>query len=463
MPCETALYQYIFLSTQAEGEAGEPRRPDPGWLESTLAGAARHPYAWLGAPLPEAEPVIRVPEPSARRAVQRLYPPPGQPAGWQRDGPWAAYADVQLNNGTLTVQLAYACCGEADDGACRRLANAAWPVPHDPGFFLGQTLCFGGRVPDRAAAEAAAAAFLPADPAHPWPLRVVELPLGAGPDGEPWAGWLFDRPGLPDRLAFFYPDHDEAERRASAFFNTVLPDLALSLHKIAHQYGRGYEGGLRLILAEGERSLAGVLARALPPPAHADGLDAALKEVAAAYDAFAAELATFDRLAQAVQVNLANLQAAFSEHGLPRTGPLAVRLAAAERAAEQLAADRGFYAARVAQAQMALAALGVQADIERACLEREENRQAERQNLLLGFIAAVLALGQIMSDAVVLAFLRWLLGLFGRAPLDPMPAAILFIVKLGLIIAIGGAAVGLAWGVGRLWPRVRPRREKDRR
>ncbi len=455
---EAVLYQYIFLSTQAEGEAGEPRQPDPAWLRSALAQAVRHPYDWLAVPLPQGEPAIAVPEPSDRRAIRRLYPPPGEPSDWRRNGPWAAYADVQLSNGSLCLQLAYGCGGAGDDGVCQRLADAAWPVPDAPGFVLGQTLCFGGRVADRAGAEAAAAIFLPPDPAHPWPLRVAELSLGPGPDGAPWVGWLCDRPGLPDRLAFFYPDDDEAERRASPFFNTILPELALSLHKIAHQYGRGYEQGLRLILAERERGLAGVLARVLPPPADADGLDAALKEVAAAYNAFAAELATFDRLAQAVAVNLANLQAAFSEHGLPRAGPLAVRLTAAERAASQLEADRGFYAARVAQAQMALAALGVQADIERARLEHEENRQAERQNLLLGFIAAVLALGEIMSDEVVLAFLRWLLGLFGQVPLDPMPAEVIFGVKLGLIITIGGLFVGLARGIGRLWGVVRTRR-----
>ncbi len=449
MLCEAVLYQYIFLSTQVEGEAGEPRRPDPTWLRSALAQAVRHPYDWLAAPLAEDEPAIVVPEPSGRRAAQRLYPPAGAPSDWRRNGPWAAYADVQLSNGTLVVQLAYGCGAAADDGVCRRLADAAWPLPDDPGFLLGQTLCFGGRVADRAGAEAAAARFLPADPAHPWPLRVAELSLGPGPDAATWVGWLCDRPGLPDRLAFFYPDDDEAERRASPFFNTVLPELALSLHKIAHQYGRGYEQGLRLILAEQERSLAGVLARVLPPPADAEGLDAALKEVAGAYNAFAAELATFDRLAQAVAVNLANLQAAFSEHGLPRAGPLAVRLTAAERAAGQLEADRGFYAARVAQAQMTLAALGVQADIERARIEREETRQAERQSLLLSFIAAVLALGQILNDAVVLAFLRWLLGLFGRVPLEPIPAEVIFGVKLLVVLAVGGLLVLLIRAIRR--------------
>jgi hypothetical protein len=201
-----------------------------------------------------------------------------------------------------------------------------------------------------------------------------------------------------------------------------------------------------------------VLARTLPPPEGAERLDAQLREVAGVYNDFAADLATFDRLAQAVAVNLANLQATFSEHELPRTGCLAPRLTAAERAVQQLEADRGFYQARVGQTQMALSALQVQAEIERNRIEKEETRQAQQHNVLLGFIAAVLALGQIMNDQVVLAFLRWLLALFGRAPLDPMPPEITFAVKLLLVLGASLLGVGLVRGLGRLWRRVRPRR-----
>ncbi len=455
---EAVLYQYIFLVSQVEGETGEPHRPNPARLQSLLAQAVHHPYDWLGAPLAAGAPAIDLPAPSPRRAAQRLYPPAGESSQWRLHGSAAAYADVQLSNSTLSLQLAYACPGQADDDVRKRLTDAPWALPDDDAILLGQTHCFGGRVPDLAAAIAAAEAFLLTDPSQPRPLRRTDLPLG-----DAGAGWLFDCPGPgsesgrrpPDRLAFFYPDTDDAERLASTLFNTVLPDLALSLHKVAHQYGRGYEQGLRPLLAAKERSLADVLARALPPPEGSEPLDLQLQELARVYNDFAADLATFDRLAQAVRVNLANLQAAFSEYDLPHTGCLAPRLTAAERAVQQLAADRGFYQARVQQAEMAISALHVQAEIERNRIEQEETRQGERRNLLLGFIAAVLALGQIVNDAVVIAFWGWLLAFFGRTPLDPMPAAITFVVKLLLVFGISLVGVGLAWGAGRLWRRLR--------
>jgi len=109
---------------------------------------------------------------------------------------------------------------------------------------------------------------------------------------------------------------------------------------------------------------------------------------------------------------------------------------------------------------MALAALQVRADIERAHLEQEENRRDAQRNLLLGLIAAVLALGQVMSDAVVAEFLAWLIRGLGRTPLDPMPAGLVFLAKLVLVTGIAALAVGLAvalsWAVGRLRRRPLP-------
>jgi len=104
---------------------------------------------------------------------------------------------------------------------------------------------------------------------------------------------------------------------------------------------------------------------------------------------------------------------------------------------------------------MALAALQVRADIERAHLEQEENRRDAQRNLLLGLIAAVLALGQLMNDPVVMAFLRRLLGLFNRVPLEPMPQEILFAVKLCFVLGVSLIVLGLAKGLGWLWQRVR--------
>jgi hypothetical protein len=63
-----------------------------------------------------------------------------------------------------------------------------------------------------------------------------------------------------------------------------------------------------------------------------------------------------------------------------------------------------------------------------------------------------------MNDQVVLVILRWLLALFGRAPLDPMPPEITFAVKLLLVLGASLLGVGLVRGLGRLWRRVYPRR-----
>lgn len=434
---EAALYQYVFLATQVETEAGELRGPDPARLGELLAAAVRHPYAWLGQPLPDGRPAIALPATEARRRVVRLYPPPDAASRWTIAGRWGAYAEVYLQDDTLSLRLAYGRQGEADEATYGRLAAAAWPLPDDE-FRRGQTLCYAGRVADLEAAAAEAARLLPGDP---YPLRRADLPLA---DGR--RAWLFDRLGLPDRLALFYPDDDAAERLVAPYPNTILPDLLLFLHKIAHQYGRGYEAALRLLLADRERALARVLAQDLPPAGDVDGLDARLTALADAYTAFARELAVFDRLAQAVRVNLLNLREGFAEHGLPQEGPLAAWLTAAERAAAQMEADEGFYRARVRQAEMALAALQVRAEVERARLEQAEDRRDRRRNLLLGFIAAVLALGQVLSDAAVAELLGRAVGV----PPDALPAWGVLLAKLGLVLGVGGLVAGVMAGLGRL-------------
>ncbi|MCS6847354.1 MAG: hypothetical protein RMN52_06530 [Anaerolineae bacterium] len=456
---EAALYQYVFFAAQVEGETGELRAPDPGWLQATLAAAARHPYDWLGCPLPAGQPAIALPPADTRRRVVRLHPPPAERTAWSCHGRRAAYAEIYLHNGVLSVRLAYGCRGDADDETYRRLAEAAWSPAEDDrtrDFLRGQTLCYVGRAAGPDAAQAIAARLLPAG-AQAWPLRRADLPLTGGSTGSPaghCAAWLFDRPGLPDRLALLYPDDDEAERQVAPYLNAALPELLLALHKIAHLYGRGYEAGLRPLLAERERALAAVLAGESAPAGGVNALDARLTELAEAYHAFARELAIFDRVTQAVRVNLLNLREHVAEYGLPREGPPAAWLTAAERAAGQMEADEGFYRARVRQAEMALAALQVQAEVERAHLEQQEDRRDRQRNLLLGFIAAMLALGQVIGDETIAELLRGA----GLTPAGPIPAALIFIARLALVLGVGLLVVGALWALGRL----RGRREQPR-
>ncbi len=440
---EAALYQYTFLTTDLESPTGDILHPEQDDLIAMLRQAVHCVHNWLGRPVDAVQLPTSLPPRNERRRELPVYPADGC-SEWlhTEDERWAGYLFARVKNNSLILQLAYNRRGLANEETWPHLQTGLFCTPVEEQFSLGQTLCFAGRVADPDAAAATAARVLPGDP-HP--LRRADLPL---PDGR--AAWLFDRPGLPDRLALFYPDDDEAERQVAPYLNTVLPDLLLSLHKIAHQYGRGYEGALRLLLAEKERALAKVLTGEPPSGSDVAGLDARLSELAGAYNDFARELAGFDRLAQAVRVNLLNLRECFAEHGLPREGPLAVSLIAAERAVAQLEADDGFYRARVRQAQMALSALQVRAEIERARLEQEEDRRDRQRNLLLGFIAAVLALGQVTSDAVAEDFLKWGVRLFGGVPLDPMPALLVFAGKLGLVLVAGLLVMGLIAAVGRL-------------
>jgi hypothetical protein len=243
----------------------------------------------------------------------------------------------------------------------------------------------------------------------------------------------------------------------------VLPWLGLSFYKVLHQYERGYEEALHHVLAEREMTQAKVVAGDLPSR-DVEALDTRLKDLAGAYRDFAGELATFDALAQGVRVNLLNLRECYARYSLPKDGPLAAWLASAERALAQLDADAGFYEARVRQAQMALSALQVQTEIERARFQQAEERRSARHNLLLAFIAAVLTLGQVMSDGVAAQFLSWSSHLVGRGAPAVWPPVVVFLTKLLLVWAAGLAGLGLyAVGARLLRRKERPQRAADSR
>lgn len=431
---EPVLYQYVFLAAAAEDEAGHILRLTDELALRLLRPGLRHLYAWLGRPPDEAPPVLHIPSDDERRKTMRLYPPPGRPADWIRNAPWAAYPLVETSDGTLIVTLAFARAGQADEQTWPRLREAEWATPEPGRFYFGRTVCFGGRVPDVEAAAREAEAVL----AGSLPLRHADLPGGL---------WLFDRPGLPDRLALFYADTDEAERLAAAFFNNILPPLALLLHKIARHYMQGYETAQRVALENKEHRLAAVLQQTRTPRQDLSALESQLHELAGAYNDFTGELATFERLQQTLRVNLINLREVFVEHNLPREGPLAARLAAAEKALQQLEADEGFYQAAVRRAQIALAALQAQADVERGQLEEIENRQreeqnrlAERRNLILGLIGVALGalgLAEVVNESVGELLLRWL-----SLPVSPLTV---MTSRLALLLSFGALAGVFTW------------------
>lgn len=459
---EAELHQYIVLAAETEGES-----------LTCVQQAVAHLFAWLGMPAPRLPDGLSASD--GPRRPRRLYPSEGQPIDWiwrQSNERLGAYAEVHLIDHTLIIRLSYGQRGEADATTWSRLGQGEWKPSGHNRFYLGQTLCFVGLVPDQTAAQAQAEqALLIPNPASLSPLRSVALPFGVQ---------LFDRPGLPDRLALFYPGDDEAERLVNGFLNTVLPSLALYSHKIAYYYQNSYEAALRLILENRERMLADVLSHALSDlsgerytsdPRALQSLEEYLDKLAEAYGAFAADLTEFEHVQHVVATNLTNLRQLFTIHNLPREGMLAARLADAERAMRQLEADNDFYVARVHHAEVTLAALRVRAEIWRAQIEerenelaKEENRLAERRNLILGLVGAVgavLALGELIDNSAAQAFINWLWPLVQRTPPVPLPVGTIFWVRVFLIVSAGsvaGIVLWAIWTIGRLVHKLRERR-----
>ena len=434
---EAIYYQYAFLTTALEGKDGQVRYAAGGNVPPVVTQALHHLHQWLGQSLDESELPTRLPD--ERRKTVRLYPLSGQPQKWRTNPPWAAYADVEFSDDTLTILLAYGRTGEADPDTWRRLRQGDWQPSSDERFGLGSTVCFGGRVPDLAAATAEAEAVLPApDPERPHPLRRVDLPFG----------WLFDRPDLSDRLALFYWDTDESERLASDFFNMVQPGLALARHKLEHYYARGYQRGLLLVLERKERTLAAVLARIRTPKQSLDALEDQLQELAGSYHNFAASLAEFERLQQVIKVNLINLRRLFNGYRLPHAGLLADLGASAKHAVRQLQADSSFYRATVHQARIAFSTLQVQAEIKRGQMEEAENRLTGQRNLkltlfgiALSILGTIAALGGVTTEQVAAAFISRVFGVT-----TPSPGEI-FAGRVGLIATTGLILGGVAWSV----------------
>lgn len=434
---EAMLHHYVFVATALEQAGGQPHRlTDAGWPAWPQAALAQQ-QAWLGQT--DVAPAALPDSPTADgQAARQLYPV-GRPARWQRgaDG-YAAFAVIRQQQDTVTLQLACGQAGPATAETWSQLATGRWQAPTASPLYLGQTLCFAGRIGALETAAAATALLLPGARS----LRVTQLA---------WGGRLFDRPGLADHLALFYPDSDAAEAQAGLFLNETLPLLALAAHKAAHQYDRMYEGQLRARLNRHEQALAQVLLRAQAPGADTAALDRQLLVIAGAYGQFAADLGQFERIQQTVRVNAANLNAALAE--LPASdGPLAVWRSVAQRAVDQLQADEDYFRAIIQEAEVTLRTLQVRTDLERAELEEEENRLtaeenrlAERRNLILAAIGLILALGEFVSPEAAYQVLCLGVGALRRvcAPAEELGLG-LMLMRLGLAAVLAGL-IYLAW------------------
>lgn len=436
---EAMLHHYVFLAATLEQAGGQPHSlADAGWPAWPQAALAWQ-QAWLGrAAEPPAVPTDLA---TNSHTASQLYPA-GGPARWQRgnDG-YAAFAVIRQHQDTVTLHLAGGQAGQATAETWAHLTAGRWQPPTASSLYLGQTLCFAGRISELGAATETAGQVLPGAR----PLRVTELA---------WGGRLFDRPGLADYLALFYPDNDAMEAQAGVFLNESLPLLALAAHKVAHQYDRMYEGQLRARLNGHEQALAQVLLRAQAPGADTAALDRQLAAIAGAYGQFAADLGQFERIQQTVRVNAANLSQALAE--LPATaGPLAAWHGAVQRAVAQLQADEDYLRAIVQEAEVTLQTLQIRTDLERAELEEEENRLtakenrlAERRNLILAAIGVILALGEFVSSEAAYQVLCFVVGAIKRSCTPAADLGFGLMLMRLLLAALGAGLIYLVW---RAW------------
>jgi hypothetical protein len=331
--------------------------------------------------------------------------------------------------------------GTAHGATWNHLRSALEPVPpvlRQCRFFWGLLVCYGGRVADEKEALAAAnAALAVGQSGRSGHVRCARLGAGL---------WLCDRLGLPDTVALFYADDDDAEARASEYFNDVIPTAAIYLKKIAYLYGKGYQSIGREQLRSLEDHLAKALAqarRAEPDPdkkANAEQAEEQLRHVAQTYGDFAAALALFKELQNTVAVNAANLKELLDKYGLPHEGPPAAWRAVVDRAAEQLAADDRYFEARTREAEITLRVLEARAELEREEQERRENDLAEKRNYRLNWL--ILAVGYatviltFVSDDTVKALIRWWNGV-ERGGEFQLAELLIGKLTMGLLIAVG--------------------------
>ncbi len=438
---EAMAHHYLFLALSLENAAAIEKLPASVWL-AWQQGALEHQQGWLGtdgiipaaAPLPDTDTGPR----------QQLYPPDQQPARWQRGADeYAAFAFAQAAGDAVTIHLGYGRSGAADAATWARLEAGVWSAPQllrDASFYLGQTVCYAGRAASAADGQRQAEQLLPGVGGD---LRLASLP---------WGGWLFDRVGLPERLALFYPDDDGAEQTAGRFLNQVLPELSLLAHKVSHQYSRAYWQRLRPQLAQEEQALSQVLLRGRALAQDLTGLEGQLQAIAAAYGRYAAGLGQFAQTMQGVRVNAANLEEEVGRRGLPEAGALRAWRQGAAGAVAQMQADKAFYEATVQEAEVTLRTLQIQVDLLRGQIEAEENRLAERRNGWLAVIGILLALGEYVDRELAYSVLCRVVTGMGRVcdPMTQLPGLALPLLRLALVVGVGL----LLWGGLRLWRRA---------
>lgn len=246
------LCQYVFLALEVEGEGGENRRLDVTRIRHSLARAAGRVDEFLGVPPRSFH--YKIPEGDGRQEDEDIYP--DGPVDWidNKQAQRAGFAHIRRTNGVLLLQLAFEHAGQSTPRDWSDLRDARWQPDaelKESCFFLGETTCYAGHAADAKQAELHAEEVLVRPSKKAWPVRLVNLPFG---------GWLFDRPGLPDEIALFYPKQCEAG--SGPLMNELLPQLALFTRKIVYQFKSSYDKVLRREIERREKELLKVLKEA---------------------------------------------------------------------------------------------------------------------------------------------------------------------------------------------------------
>lgn len=435
---EVALYHYLYLALTLEQGSGPQQWTEAQWQEQGLA-PLRHWGQWLGQEIDPAG----LPHPAAKASEKAT--PLFNSNGWQAGpGSLVGQALLQQQGDSLQYLLALGQEGPAGADSWPTLQAGRFAPPPSltsSQFWLGQLSCYAAIIPNLATAQTTAETLLPGRT----PLRCHYFD---------WGGWLFDRPGLPDQLALFYPD-ESAERAASPWLNDYLPALGLAGHKIAHQYQRRYREGLWPELLAAEQNLRRILHQPRPEPTNFREAQTRLAQIAQAYHPFGLAIGHFERVQQGIMINQHNLQQVSQD---PAGGFVAALLAAADRANQQMAADRAFFQATIQETELTLGALQIEVDILRGQeeqreneLQAAENKLSERRNLLLGLVGLALALGEFVSPEATYQGLCWVVTAIGRtcSPAETLPIALVFLRLLTVIV--GSGLLLLIWQVRGKW------------
>lgn len=177
-------------------------------------------------------------------------------------------------------------------------------------------------------------------------------------------------------------------------------------------------------------------------------LEIRLSKLADKYASMARHLMLFEHDLKAMQVNQSNLERFLDEYSLPKEGFLQSIVTISRDKVRQVEADMEFYRIVMQQADTTLNAVQMRAEIERERREHAEDERDQQRNLILGFIAVILTLGQLIGDEVIVELLRDIGVVMNAAAPSHMQ---IFFARL--VLLVGGSLLALwVWqGAKRMW------------